>query len=275
MDPQTEYAIKVSVADDYQLADLQTLKVTLFYDADGNYNYGEVPSSGNVTSCYIITFTTGSLTPWSGDPSDNESTWALQATRSSQPDLSQGEGDFWFHFKPSKVASETTGPAKWYIYAEADDGSATSSAYQGNIDMNWYGEVVSDNNNIDLASANESGQYNVVSGIPVTYISNGAYLEQAAASSSWDGEEGTAVLDEDGTLEANELSITANDIIELDGENGAAGIASPPYYVTIDDSNTQTGESGDNVSTNSLWFDYGSELADIAYSGIIYYCITR
>ena len=46
-----------------------------------------------------------------------------------------------------------------------------------------------------------------------------------------------------------------------------------PTYVTIDDTGTQTGESGDTVATNTLWLKTGTPFPSDSYSGTIYHSI--
>jgi len=140
MDPQVEYAVKVTVTDGSQLSDLNTVEVTLYYDADGTYNAGEVPTSGNTQTCAILTCTVGATPGWAIDPSAS-TTWTIESGNCVQPTLTNTTGDFWFHFKPGKVANESASPAKWHIYAEADTGSLTATGYQDNRQMNWYAEV--------------------------------------------------------------------------------------------------------------------------------------
>ena len=46
-------------------------------------------------------------------------------------------------------------------------------------------------------------------------------------------------------------------------------------YTTIDDTGTQTGESGDTVTTNSIWLKLGTPFTDALYTGRIYYQIVH
>lgn len=140
MSPQTEYAVKVTVSNTSTLATLSTVKVTIFYDATGVYAPGNVPLSGNTQTAAILTFNVGGTPSWSIDAGAG-STWSIVAANCVQPALSAPTGDFWFHFKPGKVATATTGSAKWHIYAKATTGGGAGDSYQSNRTMNWYGEI--------------------------------------------------------------------------------------------------------------------------------------
>ncbi|MFC1964705.1 Kelch repeat-containing protein [Chloroflexota bacterium] len=274
MDPQIEYAIKVTVTDNNQLSDLSTVRVTLFYDTDGTYNVSEVPTSGNSRTCAILTCTVGAIPSWSIDPTSG-TTWTIESSNCVQPDLNGTTGDFWFHFKPGKVATETVNPAKWHIHAVADDRSATSTGYQDNRDINWYGEIVTNTANIDwgkIATGADFDDSTKVTGISVTYIANGLYAKQVAASSPWTNRSDIMTLNVAGTPATKEFSLKANDSTDL---NSAQMVTASPTYITIDNSNAQTDEHGGTVTTNTLWLKLDSPFADDAHSGIIYYRIAR
>ena len=77
-----------------------------------------------------------------------DTSWELVSSSCVAPSLSATSGTFEFHFKPGKVATETTGDAKWHLYAEADDGTAADNGTDENKDMNWYGEIMVNTVNI-------------------------------------------------------------------------------------------------------------------------------
>jgi len=275
IDPQIEYAIKVTITDNNQLSDLSTVKVTLFYDADGTYDAGEVPTSGNSQASAILTCTVGATPNWIIDPTDDGTTWTIESSNCIQPDLNGTSGDFWFHFKPGKVATETVNPAKWHIHAVADDGSATSTGYQDNRDINWYGEIVTNTANISwgkIAAGADSSDSANVTGISVTHIANGMYAKQVAASSSWTSSSNTMTLNIAGAPVANEFSLKANNSTDPSSANL---VMASPTYITIANNKTPTDECGDTVTTNTLWLKLGSPFAGEVYSGTIYYRIAQ
>ncbi|MFC2002109.1 Kelch repeat-containing protein [Chloroflexota bacterium] len=275
MDPQIEYAIKVTATDSNQLSDLSTVRVVLFYDTDGTYNADEVPTTGNSQTSAILTCTVGATPSWNIDPAGGGTTWTIESSHCLQPDLNDTTGDFWFHFKPGKVATETINTAKWHIHALADDGSAASTGYQDNRDINWYGEIVTNTTDIDWdkIATGDFSDSNRVTGISVTYITNGIYDEQVAASSPWNSSSSaTVTLNASGTPVTDEFSLKASDSTEL---SSSQLVTASPNYVTMDDSNTQTDERGDEVTTNTLWLRFASPSADELRSGAIYYRIAR
>ena len=122
------------------------------------------------------------------------------------------------------------------------------------------------------------GKYFAIPGnfhLQKTYIANGDYQEQVSASALWFSGPNTAALNDKGSPGPNEFSVKAAYSSKMNGENSPVLVTASPNYVTIDDNNIQTDEFGDTVATNSLWIRIGSQLADLPYSGIVYYCITR
>ena len=141
--------------------------------------------------------------------------------------------------------------------------------------MNWYGEVVTNTSSIDWSEIDSAADFNDaarVTGISVTYITNGAYGKQVAASSPWTISRDTVALNTAGAPFTNEFSLKANDSTDL---SSAQLVTASPAYIPIDDKSTQTDEHGEKVTTNTLWLKLGSLFIDDAPSGIFYYRITR
>jgi len=272
MSPQTEYAVKVTVTDANTLDDLSTVVVTIFHDTDGTYDVADVPGTGDVQTAAILTCTVDATPTWEIDAVSGAGTWTIETGSCTQPTLTDSTGDFWFHFKPGKVATETTGTDKWHIYAEADDlGGTPGDSYQDNRTMSWYGEIVVNTGSVNWGTVDPGSDFsaNSVTDVSVTYITNGAYDEQVSATSSWTGNpSGTATLNESGTPGSNEFSIKADDTTTL----GSAVLVTASY-TTIDDTGSRTGESGDTIATNTLWLKLGTPFTDAAYSGTIYFKI--
>ena len=273
MDPQVEYAVKVTVTNDGMgnLSDVDYVKVTIFYDSSGTDP--TAPGTSNTQTCAILTCDVGTPPSWSIDPSTS-TTWVLVTANCVQPSLSGYTGSWWFHFKPGKVATESGAADDWDIYGWATTGMSTDYLYTRDYEMNWYGEVVGNTANINWGSVNpdsDFGESTKQTGISVTYIANGAYDEQVAASGPWSGNpSGTAVLDASGTPLGNEFSLKADDTATL---ANAVLLAVSPTYVTIDDTGVQTSESGDTVTTNTVWLKLGTPFTIATFSGSVYYKI--
>jgi hypothetical protein len=223
MSPQVEYNIKVPMTDDDTLDDLVDIVVTLYYDADGTYSESEVPTAGNNQRSAILTWTNGGSPAWTIETGSNTS-WTIETASCVEPTLSNTTGTFEFHFKPGKVATRTTGDAKWHIYVIATDSvSNTDTGTKTGLTMNWYGEIDVNTATVswgevspglEFADSSPSRQ----SDISVTYISNGAYNQQVKSSATWtDGGSNTATLNTDGTPGANEFSLKADNDNTLDG----------------------------------------------------------
>jgi hypothetical protein len=272
MTPQIEYTVKVTVSDYDTLNDLSTLKVTIFYDIDGAYAPGDVPGSGNTQTAAILTRTVSGTPSWSVSPGSS-STWSILSGNCVQPDLSGTSGDFWFHFKAGKVATATSGSAKWHIYAKATDQvSATGDNYQANRTMNWYGELTLNTPSVAWSSVTPGSGFgagvNTQTGVSVTCIANGNYKTQVMSSSSWTGTGSNANFDNSGNCSSpNQFSLQANAI------NGFPGIQVTTSSADIDLSGVQTTETGVTVSTNTLWLKAAQVFRNSTYSGTITYTI--
>jgi hypothetical protein len=191
--------------------------------------------------------------------------------------MTSSEGIFEFHFKPGKVATETKSGAKWQIYAQAYDGTATASANQTGKNMNWFGEVTVNTASVDWGSVTPGttwGDSTKQTGISVKYISNGAYDEQVAASAQWAGTSDNATLDAAGNCtNTNEFSLKADDTATLPGDGL---VPATPSYLTIDNTGAQTSELGDTVATNTLWLKLSPVfLSKTTYNGTIYYQVVN
>lgn len=272
MTPQVEYNIKVDVTDGNTLNDLSTVTVRVFYDADGSYSAGDEAGAANTQTRAILTWTNGGG-PWSISPSAS-TTWSLVTGSCVQPTLTSSSGVFEFHFIPGKVATETVNPAKWHIYAIADDGVLTDDGTDQNNNVNWLGEITVNTGSVDWGVLTPGSDFNGASNnetdISITYLSNGAYNEEIAASATWTASV-NATLDSTGaTANINEFSLKADDTATL---GSAIFVKASPTYDVIDDTGTQTGESGDTITTNTLWLKMSAAFLPETYNGTIYYKI--
>lgn len=270
MTPQVQYNVKVAVTDNNTLDDLTTVKVYIYYDADGTYDAGDRPGAGNTQTCAILTWTNPNT--WEIDPNAS-TTWAVVSGSCSAPSLSGSTGTFQFHFKPGKVATESPGADEWHIYAVANDGTATGDNYLENLEMNWYGEITGVTATSSFGTVS-LGATAVISGtISATYIANGAYDEQVKSSATWTGQTTSTELTlyTSGTTPGSaEFALLADD----DGTVAGAVQVLSAGYATIDDTGSQTGETGDTVSNNHLWLWVGSSgIPAEEYQGTIYFKI--
>ena len=267
MDPQVEYAVKVTVTDADTLEDISEVKVTIFYDSAGNDT--AAPGSSDTQTCAIIIWTKAG--GWSIDPSAS-TTWTLESGNCKTPTMSETTGDWWVHFKPGKVATESGGTEDWDIYAEATDAASNSAdLYARDYEMNWYGEITVNTASVDWGTVGLGSDFsaNEQTGISVTYIANGSYNEQVKASSPWGSAPNQVTLDASGSPGDGEFSLKADDSATL----ASAVLVSSAGYTTFDSGN-QTSESGNVESANALWLKLGSTgVPDVTYSGTIYYQI--
>jgi hypothetical protein len=269
MSPQQEYAVKVAVADAGTIDHLNTVTVTIFYDSNGDDLPGTIPSAGTQVCC-VLTCTVGSTPSWSQNPSSS-TTWDIVEGNCTQPSLAAISGNFWFHFKPGKVATEAT---DWDVYVSAvDDGSDSDTWYDGSdYDMLWYGEIdvsgtapnwgtVLPGMNFDHENAKES--------VTVSYISNGNY-DAAVSTTNWTGSGHTATLNTAGTPGANEFSMKA---WSSDNLTAADLVTTSAADCVIDSTGDLTTESGDTNSSNTLYLKIGTPFVPEVYSGTITFYI--
>lgn len=268
MDPQVEFAAKVSVTDLDPLADLSTVKVTIFFDDDGDDDPADVPSSGDDQTAAILTCTVGSPPTWSIDAGAT-STWAIVGAHCVQPTLTNTSGDFWFHFKPGKVSTQAT---DWDVYAIADDGGASpGSSYDDSAyNMNWYGEITINTSGIDWGTVELGSDFgaNPQTGISATFISNGDYNQEIKSDPIWSSGGASVSLNAAGSPGTGEFSLMADDTAVL----GSAILVSNSYANF--GSGGQTAESGDLETANTIWLKMGpTGIPAVNYSGMLYYRI--
>ena len=259
--PQMEYIIKVQVTDANTLADLTTCNVTLFYDADNDNDAGDIPSENTTHAARVVcnqdadTFT---LTP-------EPTTWNA-GSASDAPTATDNQGVFLFHILIGKIAIQSSSNWDVYVSVRDDEGGQDDEYSAKDLGMNFYGEV-STSASVDFGSVTAGSTYaaNEQGSKSVTYITNGAYDEQVAASATWGG----ATLDDTDNPGANEFCLQANDIDDI---GTAQQVSDTSSYVTIDDSGTHTqSETGDTVGTNTIWLRLGTPFTSGTYDGTIYF----
>ncbi|MBN2240075.1 MAG: hypothetical protein JW712_09900 [Dehalococcoidales bacterium] len=271
MTPQNEYAIKVTVSNAYTIADVSSVKVTLFYDADGIYNPLDVPVSANTQTAAILTCTTGTVPVWTISPSSN-TTWSIVQANCVQPGLDATTGDFWFHFKPGKVATATYDTARWHVFALAVNPGGTATGYKDNRQMNWYGEIVVNTSTIDFGSVSLGSNFteNMITDISIKYICNGNYTKKIKTDSFWTGSDKNVILNTLGEPGTGEFSLKADDTSVLDN----AVLVTAAYSTT--GIGVQTGESGNTDTANTIWLKLGELGFPVTtYTGNMYYSISQ
>jgi hypothetical protein len=281
MTPQLEYAVKVTVADSGTIHDLATVEVTILYDdRDGGVddNVTHMPANGTQVSV-TYTCTVGDTPSWSQTPAHDDATctWENITATSVQPPAGDPSGDFYFNFKPGKVATEAT---DWDIYVVAKDHDNVVDTWYdgGDYDMMWYGEINitggTSPNWSGIAPGMDFGDAAAKKQLTVNYKSNGDYDAAVDTTGTWArGGGGTTTLDPDGTPIANEFSLRAwalDDYAAADNVTIAAGDC------VIDATGDLSLEAGDTNSNTFLYLKLGTPFADGSYSGLItFYIRTR
>lgn len=273
MTPQEEWTtITVPVEDADTLADVNEVKVKVFYDSAGT-DPDEAGFSADVKTCAILTWTRGGVPEWTIAPSST--TWAINTAGCGKPADGATQGNWIFSFKVGKVATHSPGTDDWDIYARATDtGSGTGEDYLLDIEMNWYGEITENTVNVDwgtvpLGSGFTDDTTNRVT-VSVTYICNGNYNKQIKTSSPW-GTSPTVTLNPSGTPSDGEFSLKADDDLTLDG-----AVLVSTSYITFG-TGIQTAESGVTETGNGLWLKTGPSgiTGGVDYNGTIYYTIAQ
>ncbi|GEM_PF-3364000 len=288
MGPQTVYYARASVTLSNNLSNLQTVRVTLFYDGAGTDPLLTEPVTGDTQTCAILTCTVGTPPTWSIEPNNNFpnplTTWAIVSDECLQPSLNATSGDWIFAFMPGKVATET--PSASYPNADWDvQGLATNNSNQsGEIyvrdkAMNWYGEITVpasvDWGEVPLGLTFEDITYNPET-VSIKYIANGNYYEDISTTEYWTGDGETVTLDASGgnppTDPDGRFALKADNIDVLTIE---AQVVTTEYK-HINASGSLTGEDGVTVGTNSLWLSLSeTDVAPVVYSGSIYFQIAE
>lgn len=265
MDPQTEYFVEVSVTDNQTLEHLTSVKLTIWYDADGDHT--PVPTSVDNQTCAIITWTPTNT--WTLTAMGAGSTWSI--TNGTTPTLTNNTGTFIFHFTPGKVATENAGLADWDITALATDGaSGTDETSQTGLNMNWRGEINTVSASVDFGSVS-LGTQDMSSALTATYIANGNYSEQAKTDAQWVNGSYTIDLLNSGAPGNNQFTLWVND-----ESNSAPETQLTNAYVDIDNNEIITSEDGVTNGSIYLWLNLGaSGIPSGTYTGDINFAISN
>jgi hypothetical protein len=284
MTPGTAYKAKIVANDANTVDDITQVRVALVFDSgdsDPTTDPGETGDTHTLAALkWVKSGDSWSISPTGGSPA---TTWSITPASSVKPsDMTLTTGTWEFYFTVGKVATVAdggTGQDGWDLFGEVkDEASPVESWDDRDLAMEWYGEIDITTASVNWGSVSPGmdfaeGSPSEESGISVTYVANGPYDEQVAASGTWDdGGTNTADLDNAGSPEPNEFSLKAD-------ENGTLASAvlldASPTYVTIDASGTQTDDDGDPVATNSLFMKLGTPFLDAVYSGTVYFKIAE
>jgi hypothetical protein len=283
MTPQVKYDARVVVTDADGLTDLNTVVVKVWHDSNGGNpteaEFNDI-TAGNAQTAIIITWTEGDTFVLA---EETGSSWDMTVSDCVAP--ANLPGTFQFKFTVGKVATETSGLAKWQIAAMVtDDAVPAQTAFNYDTTpgatMNWYGEItVPGATTVNWGAVNPGMNFaedissEQALGVTIKYISNGAFDEKVKSGATWTGvPSGTATLDADGSCTVDShFALKAADTGTLPTDSN--GLVDAINGVTIDDTGTQTLEAGHEVSTNTLWLKLASTFTKATYSGTITYII--
>jgi hypothetical protein len=271
--PQVLYYVKVSVSDANTLNAIKQVKLKMFYDVGATHPDESTITAGEEKTAAIFTWTKSSST-WAVDAGASP-TWAVVSGSSVLPSMAASSGDWIFAIKVGKVATESLGGNVWDLHARVtDEANLTAGFNLWNKTVLWYGEVQVNTANVNFGEvALGSGfgaNVNKVTGISVTYISNGNYSEQHKSSATWTGSANIATLDVNGNcVNSSEFALKCwgADIY------GSAVLLNTTGAIMGQD--TQTGETGDVYTTFTLWLKIATVFPVDVYSGTITYMIVN
>lgn len=265
MTPLVEYVIRVNVTEGLTIDNLTTVTAWLYRNDNSTFAWPNYTDS-NINSQTVAKFT---WTKGSGFAMASNGTWALVGADCQAPASTQSTGSFDFHFKPGKVAQESTTPAsgsaEWHIYALAYNGANTGVNHQTGLEMAWYGEI-------QVGGAVHFGSVNL--GTPDKespvfsnrYIANGTYTRAVSAATSWTGSTVNLSL-VTGPPGASQFALKANESETTIGATVVSG-----SYASLGSSHGITGDAGDLISSNYLFLSLGSTgVPSGTYSGNVYY----
>ncbi len=273
MTPQVAYYAKATITQASGLRHLKTVEVYVYYDAGGGD--GD-PGSPHPQTCAKLTWT-ADPEGWSID-AGGSATWSIVTADCSRPgNLNLPTGDWVFAFVPGKVATETVSPNDWDGKGIATNKSdRTGENYVRDKGMDFYGEVTVATAEVDWGEVDPgllfSQSPNPQTGISATYIANGDY-KTTIRGTDWTGAAYTAFLDEDEVEPPagdNEFALKANDENTL-----GTAVYVKKTDVDVDNTGTQTTESGVTVDTNTLWLSLSNNFEADLYQGAIYYGIAN
>ncbi len=271
--PQVMYYVKVIVGDPNTIDDIDEIEVQLFYDATPSDPVAPGVANTQTAAIFLWDKDGAGEAEWtvsSGSPTS----WDITDGSCVKPSVMTASSDDWvFAITSGKVATESPGTDNWDMYAKASDDALNDTIYNRDKGMMWYGEI-STSATAAFGSVTPGTGFaddtNEVGSISVTYTSNGDYDQQVKSAASWSsGNSLTATYDAGGTCSnVQEFSLKADIDVTLDG-----AVQVLTTGVSIDATGTITGETGNTVSTNTLWLKVAATFGVETYSGSITYII--
>lgn len=285
--PLVTYYVKATLTSPNTLADLDSVKVILhYYDANSG-GTGDISSTAvaDTQKVAILTCTNagGSSPTWSIDAGTG-TTWSIVAGECSKPAASASTGNYVFAFKPGKVATESTGgvisnPGFALFGWVKNKGNQTDSIWYQDNNSNvkkgiyWYGEITNLTSQVSWTSANPGTGFaddvNEVSGVHVTYISNGDYQSICTPTATWNGTSNDALYDNTGACgNANEFAIKGHPT----GDFNAAALLVTTGSVT-NNAGVQSVEAGNQITNGTMWLKVADVFPVDTYTGKITFAI--
>jgi len=275
--PQVTYYAKITVTDPNTLNDIQTVKVKMFYDADGTDPVESTVTEGNTQTAAIFTWTKATGL-WTLDAGTG-TTWAIVSASSVTPTMTATTGDWVLAFRVGKVATESVGDANWDLHARVTDGTYLShSLYQKDKQVLWFGQTNVNTGTVDFGEVEPGTGFaddvNKVGAVQVTCISNGEYTGSMRSAATWTGTGAEGyVADYDSTgacSNPNEFSLKA---FRVDDFANAVQIGTTNTVVSP--GAPQTTEAGDVHSDITFWLKVASVFQIDVYEGSIHFVISN
>jgi len=261
MTPLVEYVIRVNVTEGLTFDNLTTVTAWLYRSDNSTFVWPNYTDTDNQTRAkFTWTKSTGLFSMVSNG------TWELVQADCHAPGLGSSTGSFDFHFKPGKVAQESTSDShEWHVYAVADNGANIGDNHQTGLEMAWYSEI-SVGSAVHFGSVNLGAADQQSPAFSNTYVANGTYARAVSAATSWTN--GSATLSLVGsTPGASQFALKAN---ETTGAPGATQVNGS--YANLSTGHGITGDAGDLISSNYLFLSLGSTgVPSGTYSGNVYY----
>ena len=267
MSPTAEQTVTINTTSS---GTVSAMTFKTWYDSDGGaptlLEYSNVAADTQI--CAIITWNGSSF---SISPSGGSTTWSLGTCQNNN-------GDFTLKFTPGKVATETTGSAKWQMGVNVTDefGNTGPEFNASPPDMNLRTEISTVTGSVSwdtvpkgLAFGDGTASQQAL-GITINIISNGNYDLRAACSTPWAGSGANANLDATGNC-----SVAQQFAIKIDnGTAQSSAILVGSSAIEIE-TGTITGESGTDYSQINLWLKLASSFTVTSYSGTITFTATN
>ncbi len=287
--PQVTYYVKATVNSPNTLADLDTVKVIIHYHIANESGSGDISTSAvaDAQKVAILTCTNaGSANPtWSIDAGAS-TTWSIVSDECSKPAPSASSGSYVFAFKPGKVATNSPGGVTanngFALFASVKNkGNTTNAIWYTDSDnhtkkgIQWYGEVTGLTPTISWTNVNPGTGFadniNEISGLTVTYITNGNYKTVFTPSNTWTGTTWNAEYDTSGTGACSndgEFAIQT----ERTGDFAAATLLVRGGS-DVNLAGVQSPEAGNTVTNGTMWLKVAPVFPVDTYSGTITFTI--